>query len=132
MSYPNNANQYLPGTIQIPSAMQITAISKAAFAVIDFTVEPVTASDTYIEGQLIRLNIPFGYGMQQANGRTVKIVGISGLTVTVDMDSTQYDPFVFVSSGEIPASFSPAGSQNLEFNNTTRLVPFQSLNNQGN
>ena len=118
--------------IQIPSSLEVTAITNAANAVITVVVNPVNESKTYIEGQLIKLNIPYGYGMQQANGMTAQIVSVSGLTITVDIDSRLFDPFSVPASGQKPASISPMGSRNLQLSNTTAQVPFQSLNNQGN
>jgi len=128
-----SSNTYLPGTIVTPSSLLITAITQAYPMVITATVNSVTASNTYFPGQLIRLLIPPAYGMQQADGLTGKILSINGLDFNVDIDSTYFDSFS-VPSGNVekPASFSPAGSRNLEFNNSTNSVPFKSLNNIGN
>jgi hypothetical protein len=100
--------------------------------VITFTV-PSTGANTYQMGQLVRLVVPRTWGMYQANGLTGKIIQIGALTMTLNIDSTRFDVFVDGSAtSETPASLSPAGSQNLEYDNTTRDVPFQSLNNIGN
>lgn len=128
----NNANVYLPGTIQIPSALEITAITNANPMVITISVDAVTASNTYQAGQLVRLNIPYEYGMFQANGQVGQVIDVIGSNITVDIDSTHYDIFSIPGGGEQPASLAPAGSKNLQYNNTTRQVPFQSLNNIGN
>ncbi len=132
MTVPNNSNVYLPGVIQIPSALTITAITQAYPMVITFSVNAVTESDTYVPGQLVRLNIPYGYGMQQAAGMTALILDTSPTTLSVNINSTNYDPFSVPSTGTMPASLSPAGSQNLPFNNSTNQIAFQSLNNIGN
>ncbi len=132
MTYPNNSNQYLPGVIAIPSALQITSISQSYPMVIGISVNTVVAANTYIAQQLVRLNVPYDYGMFQANGLQGKIITNTGSTLVVDIDSRQFDPFVIPTSGVQPASLAPAGSRNLEYNNNTDLVPFQSLNNQGN
>lgn len=128
-----SANTYLPGTIVTPSSLLITAITQAYPMAITASVNSVTASNSYFPGQLIRLIIPPAYGMQQADGLTGKILAINGLVFSVDIDSTLFDAFS-VPSGNVtkPASFSPAGSRNLEFNNSTNNVPFKSLNNVGN
>lgn len=128
-----NANEYLPGTIQIPSALLITAITQASPMVITVFVNPVTESNTYIIGQLVRLTVPRPYGMFQANGLTGKIIGTGVSTITLNIDSRLFDTFV-IPSGNVtqPASLAPAGSQNLEFTNLTNQVGFQSLNNRGN
>ncbi len=134
MTVPNNANTYLPGTIAIPSSLLIVAISQSFPMVITISVDSITASNTYIVGQLVKLVVPRLYGMYQANGLVGQINLINGSNISVDIDSTYFDPFVIpVSTGaEVPASLSPAGSRNLEFNNLTKQVPFQSLNNTGN
>jgi len=123
----------LPGVIQIPSTLEITAITRAYPAVATVSVDAFTASNTYIIGQSVRLNIPYGFGMQQAAGLQPQILANISGNITLDMDSRYFDPFV-VPSGNVsqPASMSPAGSRNLQFNNTTDQVGFQSLNNVGN
>jgi hypothetical protein len=100
--------------------------------VITFTV-PSSGANTYVLGQVVRLTVPKTWGMYQANARTGKIIQIGASTMSLNIDSTGFDAFVYnPSSSETPASLAPAGSQNLEFNNTSGQVPFQSLNNIGN
>jgi len=132
MTIANNANVYLPGVIQIASALQITAITNDIVAVITAEVDDVVAYNSYIAGQLIVLTIPFEYGMQQANGLTVKILEIDDLNFSVDLNTVNFDPFVVPGSPTQQASFAPSGSQNLQFSNLTNQLPFQSLNNIGN
>ncbi len=133
MLVPNNSNTYLPGTITIPSSMVVVAISRAPQMVVTAVLDDVTEYNSYIVGQAIRLFVPYAYGMFQANDLVGTIVDINGLNFTLNIDSSQFDPFVVPSSSVIqPASLSPAGSRNLEFSNRTNRVPFQSLNNRGN
>jgi hypothetical protein len=113
--------------------MVITAITRSYPMIVTAILDDVTESNSYINGQLLRLFVPYGYGMIQANDLVGKITNISGLNFTLDIDSSQFDPFVVPVSTIIqPASFSPAGSRNLEYSNFTNAVPFQSLNNVGN
>lgn len=126
------ANIYLPGVTQIPSMLLVTDITQAYPAVLTFTV-PDTGSNTYREGQLVRLTVPKTWGMFQANGVTARIMSVDASTMTLDLNSTYFDAFVDGSeTSQTPASLSPAGSRNLEFSNTTLDVPFQSLDNIGN
>jgi hypothetical protein len=126
------ANQYLPGVIQIPSTLLITGITQSFPMVITFTV-PSTGSNTYVVNQLVRLFVPRTWGMYQANGLTGRIMAVDSTNMSLNIDSTYFDSFIDGSStSETPASLAPAGSQNLEYNNTTNQVPFQSLNNIGN
>ena len=129
---PNVKNPYLAPVIQIPSALEITAISQSNPMVV--TVSSNTdQSNTYIPGQNVRLNVPQSYGMWQANGRTGTITAVNGNQITLNIYSANFDPFVIpAGSAAIGASLGPSGSKNLQYNNTTTQVGFQSLNNQGN
>lgn len=133
MNVPNNSDQYLPGVIQIPSSIVITAITKSYPMVVTVNLNPISEANTYIAGQQIKLNVPITYKMFQANGLSGIILNVSGSNITLDIDSTLFDAFV-VPSGNVlqPAMISPNGSRNLPLDNTTRQVPFQSLNNLGN
>lgn len=133
MMVPNVNNPYLIGTIQIPSSMVITDITNAYPMVVTVSVNPVTESFTYIPGQFVRLNVPYDYGMFQANGLTPQILAVNGLSLSLDLDSTNFDVFSTPPTGSFgPATLSPNGSRNLTLNNTTVQVPFQSLDNRGN
>lgn len=126
------ANIYLPGVIQIPSMLLITDITQNYPATVTFTV-PDTGSNTYRTGQLVRLTIPRTWGMYQANGLTAKIMSVGASTMVLDLNTTYFDAFVDGSAtNETPASLAPAGSRNLEYDNTTRQISFQSLDNIGN
>lgn len=129
-----SANTYLPGVIAIPSSLTITAITKAYPMVVTVSVNAITESNTYLIGQLVKLNIPYLYGMQQANGLLGRIIDTGASTLTLDINSIQFDAFS-VPSGNvtIPAMVAPAGSRNLEYNNSNvNFSPFRSLNNIGN
>ncbi len=76
-------------------------------------------------------------GQQIGPGTTVNLVGtitaINGLDFTLNLDSSLFDAFVVPSGNTTqPASIAPYGSRNLEYNNFTKNLPFQSLNNLGN
>src|SRR5579864_4829943 len=104
------ANQYLPGVVQIPSSLLITGMTQAAPMVITFTV-PSSGANTYVLGQVVRLTVPKTWGMYQANARTGKIIQIGASTMSLNIDSTGFDAFVYnPSSSETPASLAPAGS----------------------
>lgn len=128
------ANQYLPPVIAIPSSLLITAITQAFPMVITVSIgNTSTEANTYIVGMAVRLVIPKSYGMFQANNLVGTILSINGSNFTIDLDSSLFDAFVIPSGNvEAPASISPSGSRNLQYNNQTGVVPFQSLNNIGN
>lgn len=128
-------NQYLPPVIQTPSSLQITAITQASPMVITIQVaNSSTEANIYIVGMAVKLFVPVTYGMYQANNLVGTITAISGSQFTLNLDSSQFDPFV-VPSGNVeqPATIAPAGSRNYQYTNGSSLaVPFQSLNNIGN
>ena len=133
MTIPNNANQYLPGTIQIPSALEIASITQSYPMVVTATIDMETQANTYIAGQLVRFFIPYTFGMWQLNGLTGEILSVNNLVFTIDIDSRLFDAFSIPNPNlQGPASFSPAGSRNLSFSNITNKVGFQSLNDRGN
>ena len=128
-------NQYLPGVIQIPSSLMITAITRSFPMVITVAIgNTTTEANTYIPGQNVRLNVPYPYGMFQANGLVGTITSIAGSDFTLNLDSSGFDAFVIPSGITIeqPASIAPFGSRNLQYSNSTNDVAFQSLNNIGN
>ena len=129
---PNVNNPYLSPVIQIPSALSITAISQSNPMVVTTSANS-DQTNTYIPGQTVKLNVPKAYGMWQANGLTGTIIAINGNQLSLNINSARYDPFVIPSgSAAIGASLGPSGSRNLQYNNNTNQVGFQSLNNQGN
>ncbi len=127
-------NQYLPGVIAIPSSLLIIAATQSCPMAITVSVgNPLVEDNSYSVGMSVRLFVPKSYGMYQANGLIGTIKAISGSAWALNIDSSLFDAFVIPSSTEeTPASVSPNGSRNLEYNNSTGLVPFQSLNNIGN
>jgi len=131
MTIPNNANVYLPPVVAIPSALEITAITQANPMVISTTMTSDQAN-TYIAGQVVVLTIPGGWGMWQAQGLKGQIISVNGSNLALNINSTNFDPFVNPNDGSGPASLAPNGSQNLQFNNFTNQIGFQSLNNIGN
>lgn len=127
-------NQYLPPVIQIPSSLLITNITQSNPMVITVAIgNSTTEAITYIAGMNVKLTVPITYGMFQANNLIGTILSINGLNFTLNLNSSLFDAFV-IPSGNVtqPASISPFGSRNLQYNNSTNQVPFQSLNNIGN
>lgn len=134
MSNPNNTNYWLAPVITTPSSLQILSITQSNPMVMNTTFDPVNMANTYVPGMLVRLFIPWSYGMWQANG-TAKILSITGNVFALGIDSTNFDPFVVPSSElvEQPATISPAGSNNTQITNFNLTnLPFKSLNNNGN
>lgn len=127
-------NQYLRGVITIPSSLLITNITRSSPMVVSVEVgNTSTEANTYLIGMAVKLMVPRPYGMYQANGLVGTIQAIVGSDFILNLDSTLFDIFVIPSGNvEQPATISPSGSRNLTYDNSSRLVPFQSLNNIGN
>jgi hypothetical protein len=108
------------------------AITQASPMVITVSLDPVTSANTYQIGMKVKLMIPVSYGMQQANGLIGKIIATGVNTLTLNIDSSGFDPFSIPAlTAEMPASLAPAGSQNVSYDNSTQIA-FKSLNNIGN
>lgn len=72
------------------SAMRIIAsITKSNPAIVT-----TTFAHNYLTGEILRLNIPLGFGMQQADQLTGAITVTSPTTFTIDIDTTHFDPYV--------------------------------------
>lgn len=133
MTIPNDNNTYLPGVIQIPSSLMLIAATQSYPMTITVSVNPATETNSYQEGQLVRLMVPVTYGMFQANNLIAKILSVSGDVLSLDVDARSFDTFAIPTGSNFQvATIAPNGSRNLEFNNNTNSVPFQSLNNIGN
>jgi hypothetical protein len=122
-------NIYLPPCYLVPQVLDITAITQSYPMVV--TVEQ---ANMYLAGQNLHFSVPNSYGMSQLDQMTGTIIEVSGLNFYVNIDSTMFDPFVIPALGaEAPASVAPSGSKNVQYNNTTKWLPFQNINgNIGN
>jgi hypothetical protein len=121
-------NIYLPPSPVVPGALIITAITNTYPMVVSFIN---SIYNTYALGQLVCLTVPPQYGMVQANELTGEITNISGTNFTLNIDASNFDPFVIPPPSfpppSRPASLSPAGSRNI-YNIT--VEPFRALNGQ--
>ena len=72
-----------------PSMRIITAITNAAIASVTTSFD-----HNYVTGTIIRLIIPVGVGMQQANDLYAPIVVTSPTTFDIAIDTSTFDPFV--------------------------------------
>lgn len=93
-------------SVFVPAYRLITDISQAPQAVVTFSEE-----HTYTPGEILSFRVSPSYGMFQMNNRQGKVLSITDLTVTMDIDSSFFDAFVTPSSaGAYPAMAVPAGS----------------------
>lgn len=72
-----------------PIMMPVTGISKANPAVIT-----TFAASGYLNGAIVRINVPLGFGMRQMDQLTGTVTVITPTTFSVDIDASLFDPFV--------------------------------------
>lgn len=119
-----NANVYLPPQIVLPRTLVITAITKSSPMIVS-----VASAGTYVVGQQIKLTIPTGYGMTQANQLNGTILDIQGLNFVINKDSRAFSAFALPFVGASNATLASAGSLNIY---NTLNVPFHAQSNIGN
>jgi hypothetical protein len=78
-----------------------------------------TTNHQYITGMIVRLNIPKGFGMQQANQKQGEIIVLSDTTFSIDIDTSLMDPFLsLINAGTTNGSGALSGTI------STNVVPF--------
>jgi hypothetical protein len=93
-----------------PAMRIVTAITNA------FPAQITTSfAHGYIDGLIVRLIVPNGYGMTEANGLFGDIIVTGSTTFTIDIDTTQFN--VYVTPGTFP--------ENAQL---SQCVPFGELN----
>lgn len=96
---------------------QVNPVYKPAMRIISAITNSFPASVTttfnhgYITGTIVRLDIPTGYGMTQANQQFGSIIVTSSNTFKIPIDTTFYDTF------SAPATFPDNAQQ-------AQVVPF--------
>lgn len=122
------ANYY---AVQFPTfqrAMRnILSITQANPAVITTTFDGINPGDhQYSTGLIVRINIPRGFGMSQINQFSGKITVLSSSTFSLDIDSTNFDPFVVPAENPghfyTPATVVPVGEDNSILSQATQNV----------
>jgi hypothetical protein len=106
ISYANPHPIYQP-------AMRIISAMTLSYPMIVTT----TFAHQYITGTIVRLDIPLGQGMQQANQQIGPITVTSATTFTIPIDSITFDPLI------TPTEY-PFTAQN------PQVVPVGELNSQ--
>lgn len=91
----------------------ISSITRANPAVIT-----TTTNHQYIDGMIMRINVPKGFGMQQVNQLQGEITRLSDTTFSIDIDTTNMDPFLsLIDAGITNGSGAVSGTIN------TNVVP---------
>jgi len=90
-----------PNPIYQPAMRIISVITNAYPASVT-----TTFAHQYKDGLIVRLYIPDGFGMVQANQLFAPILVTGTTTFTIDIDTTGFDPFVV--SSAFPSSYQSA------------------------
>jgi len=101
-----------PFPVYQPAMRIIASISNAFPAVVT-----TTFNHQYKTGTIVRLNIPLGYGMYQANQLTGEIAVTGATTFAIAIDTTLFDPFTTPST--FPETFQHAQCVPIGENNDT-------------
>lgn len=90
----------------VPAYRFIANITQAQNAVVTFT-----ATHTYTPGEILSFRVSNAYGMYQMNNLQGRVLSTTNTTVTLDIDSSSFNPFVTPSStGAYPAMAVPSSS----------------------
>ena len=114
-----------PTPIFQPAMRLIASITRSNPATVT-----TTFNHQYINGTVVRLDIPPACGMQQANGQTGAISVTSATAFTIDIDTRLFEPFVLPVDGSLSpvidtcAQVVPIG----EINSTLKAATVNSLN----
>jgi len=101
----------IPNPTFQPAMRLIASITQSLPATVTTTFDHL-----YVSGTIVRLDIPVADGMQQANQFVGPIVVTGSTTFTIDLDTTNFEPFAIpVSPGpheDICAQVVPVGELN--------------------
>lgn len=102
----NNSNFGPPfGTDFIPNLQYILDITQASNAVVTFNDD-----HSFKLGEWISFRVPPPNGMIQLNNQKALIIALTPDTVTIQVDTLQFYPFIYVQDPQIPCVAVPAGS----------------------
>jgi len=82
-----------PFPVYQPAMRIISNITNGFPAVVTTTI-----NHQYLDGTIVRLMVPLGFGMTQANQLTGSIIVLTNTTFSVDIDTTFFDVFILPSS----------------------------------
>lgn len=117
MSNPFNSNFGPPfGADFIPNLQYITNITQSNPAVVTFL-----NNTNFTIAEWISFRIPPPNGMIQLNNQKAQIISLTPDTVTIDVDTTNFYPFIYVQDPQVPCVAVPAGSGIIQGTTTVTL-----------
>ncbi|HEX4374887.1 MAG TPA: hypothetical protein VHZ50_16400 [Puia sp.] len=89
-----------------PRWRYITNISNEQYAVVTFLDSP-----DFLEDEIISFRVTRPYGMFEINEKRAKVLSVDDMTVTIDIDTTFFNPFIYpVVGANTPPVCVPVGS----------------------
>jgi len=128
MSIPNTPNYYaVPFPMFQPAMRDILSITQDINALVTTTFDGVNPGDhQYLTGLIVRLYVPYGFGMVQANHFDGPITVINETQFTLPINTTNFDAFVVPAyqpgAFGTPAQVVPVGEVNDMLTESTRNV----------
>jgi hypothetical protein len=109
----------------VPAFSYISGISQAQNAVATFT-----AAHDFSNGEYISFRVSKPYGMVEINNLRGHILANDTFTVTTDIDSSFYTPFIYPVAGDnTPPVAVPAGSGIIPASNPSTVTLFDAFDN---
>lgn len=108
----------------------ILSITQAENAVITTTYDGISpANHNYGDGLIVRIVIPYGFGMEQINKKLGTVTVINDTQFSIAIDSTNFDPFVVPAYNPghfgTPAVVVPVGQRNdILTQSTENILPY--------
>ena len=112
-------------SLYAPAERFITKITAASPAVITTAI-----NHGFVAGDVISLRVPVAFGMTQANLLDVKVVSVTGTTITTDLDASSFTAFAFPVSASYVTSKAevvPAGASSSNVVNATTNSGFKGI-----
>lgn len=78
-----------------PRFRYINAITNAQNAVVTFT-----DTHDFLVNEIVSFRVSKPYGMMEINEKKAKVLAIGNLTITIDIDTSYFTPFIYPVSGQ--------------------------------
>ncbi len=115
---PGGSSNYGPpfGADFVPNLQYITNITRSNPAVVTFST-----STNFTVAEWISFRIPPPNGMIQLNNQKAQIISLVDNVATIDVDTSNFYPFISVSDPQVPCVAVPAGSGVIQGTTTVTL-----------
>lgn len=101
----------------VPRYQYIADISQAQEAVVTFDDD-----HDYKIGEILSFRVPKNFGMQQMNYKQAKVLDITDDTITINVDTLGYNPFILATDQQIPAMCVPSASSYIPYEVTSTMI----------